>query len=182
MNKTSSNSIMIDFPEVRQSKDFTCGASALQAILYYYGLSYREEQLGKILKSSKNKGTLPSDMVKFCRKLGLHVTERHHMTIDEVKYYLGMKIPILVVFQAWGDPNMYEQNCDSGHYSVIIGMKGNKIIFEDPSIIGKGFIKTADFLNRWHDCDVHGNIYDHYGMMIFGLPIVYDSHKFYEIQ
>lgn len=35
--------VLIDFPEVRQSTNYTCGVSALQALLYYYGISYRED-------------------------------------------------------------------------------------------------------------------------------------------
>jgi len=36
---------------VRQSKSFTCGASSVQAILYYYGIDIREEELSELPRS-----------------------------------------------------------------------------------------------------------------------------------
>jgi len=172
-NKNSSNDLLIDFPEVRQTTDYSCGASALQAILYYYGLSYREDQLIEILRSNHNAGTPPSNIVTYCRKLGFIVIEKQHMTIDDIRYYLKQKIPILVAYQVSGASN----TCQNGHYSVIIGLQGDKLIFDDPAIIGKGFIRIADFFRRWYDCDIYGQQYVRYGIMIYGARIKYNSKK-----
>jgi hypothetical protein len=127
-----SDDLVLDFPEVRQSKDYTCGVSALQAILYYYGFSHREDQLEKMLKVKKSTGTPPSQIISWCRQMGFHVIEKDHMTIEEIRSFLSRQIPILVAYQAWGLPGTYQKTWDSGHYSVIIGVIGDKIIFEDP--------------------------------------------------
>lgn len=170
----------LDFPEVRQSKNYTCGASALQALLYYYGFSYREDQLEKLLKSNKNSGTSPIDIVSLCKKLGLNVIEKHNMTIDDIRHYLMNQIPILVSFQAWGLSNQYD-TYENGHYSIIIGIIGDKIIFEDPSIIGKGYIKIKEFMKRWHDYDKYDHQYLQYGIMIVGQTIKYHSNHIQRI-
>jgi len=181
---------VIDFPEVRQSKNYTCGVSALQAILYYYGISYREDELETLLATDPRSGTPPSAIVRLCRQLGLHVKEKHNMSIAQVKRSLRQKIPVLTVFQAWGSkgsPEQYATN-DNGHYSVIIGIVeaapglGPAIIFEDPLTIGKVYLKMDDFVHRWHDQDANGQLYQRYGIMISGPTAVYDSQLICEIE
>jgi predicted double-glycine peptidase len=176
------NFMMLDFPEVRQSTNYTCGASALQAILYYYGLSYREDQLEHLLGVTKDDGTNPHNVIKLCQKLGFSVSEKHGMTLRDIRSYLLRKIPILVAYQAWGDNKVYRDVWSSGHYSVIIGILEDKLIFEDPSLIGRGYIRIAEFLDRWHDVDSKGNTYRHYGIMVYGKPIVYNSNKICPIE
>ena len=182
MNQVKKSVKLIDFPEVRQSTDYTCGASALQAILYYYGMSYREDQLEQLLDVTKNNGTSPHNIITLCRRLGFTVIDKYHMTLDEVESYLDKKIPILVAYQAWGNNQSYHDIWTSGHYSVIIGMYDDKIIFEDPSLIGRGYIKKKEFLDRWHDVDDAGKVYHHYGIVIYGKPIRYDSNRIHPIE
>jgi predicted double-glycine peptidase len=172
---------IIDFPEVRQNAGYTCGVSALQAILYYYGYSLTESQLSHILGVTEKTGTNPQRIVSFCRKLGFHVIEQQHMTLKDVDHYLNQKMPILVSYQAWGTVESYLNSWSSGHYSVIIGAYDDKIIMEDPSLIGRGYLSTAEFLDRWHDVDSDGHIYHQYGIIICGKAIKYHTDKLYPI-
>jgi hypothetical protein len=171
--------IFIDFPEVRQSTDYTCGPSSVQAILYYYGISLGEDQLSELLKTDDNNGTQPKNIIQCCREMGLSAIDKQKMTINDIKYYLSRKIPILVVYQAWGD-NL--SGWDSGHYSVIIGLVGDNIIFEDPSLIGKGYIPIKEFMERWHDVDSTGKVYNRYGIMIYGMLVQYSSKTVHRIR
>jgi predicted double-glycine peptidase len=174
---------IIDFPEVRQGKNYTCGASSTQAILYYYGISYREDELENFLNTSKGKGTHPQDIINFFKKLGFKVEGKQKMTIADLKKYLNKKIPILVAYQAWPDKSIdYKNDWKDGHYSVVIGIEGDKIIFEDPSIINKGYIKTEEFIKRWHDVEWGGKKYIHYGIMIYGKKPKYNSKKILKIE
>lgn len=175
---------IIDFPDVRQSKDYTCGVSALQAILHYYGFSYREDQLSILLHTTNQFGTHPHNIISVCRRLGLTVVVRDHMSLDEIRFYLDNQIPILTLLQSWGNPKNYQDlNInDSGHYSIIIGIIGKYIIFEDPSLIGKGYITFDTFVKRWHDADASGHQYIRYGIMIYGKDIKYDSHRIQQIK
>jgi len=173
---------IIDFPEVRQSKNYTCGVSALQAILYFYGISYREDELESLLHVTETNGTEVNAVVNFCRQLGFHVTTKSNMTISQLQDYIKHDRPVLVVYQAWGSSgNDYQNVWSEGHYSVIIGFDGNKIIFEDPSLIGKGYLTINNFLHRWHDIDSHGRQYNGFGIIIDGKKVKYHSDIVQEI-
>lgn len=172
--------LVLDFPDVRQSRNYTCGVSSLQAILYYYGVSFREDELETLLKADPQTGTHSDNIISVCREFGLKAIEKHQMTIDDLRFYLGRKIPVVVSFQAWQDhkyKRSYKNIWDSGHYAVIIGIIGDLIIIEDPSLIGRGIITTDEFLHRWHDKDEKGNRYINYGIAIYGKPVKYHSDK-----
>jgi predicted double-glycine peptidase len=153
-NNTLSSDTLLDFSDTRQSLDYTCGASTVQAILYYYGFDYREDQLVNILRTNPKDGTKPSEIIALCRRLGLNVRQQHKMTIKHVIKCFHRKIPILVLFQAWD----HDDHCwDNGHYSIIIGIISDKLIFEDPSLIGRGYVTIDKFLGRWYDRDTNGH-------------------------
>lgn len=62
-----------------------------------------------------------------------------------------------------------------GHYSVVIGLESDKVVLEDPSSIGRGYIGRTEFLERWHDRDREGRRYEKYGIMVSGKPVVFNS-------
>jgi predicted double-glycine peptidase len=39
---------LLNLPDVRQSKSYTCGPSSLQAVLMYYGIEKREDILAEL--------------------------------------------------------------------------------------------------------------------------------------
>jgi len=172
------NKKVLDFPDVRQSRSYTCGASALQAILYYYGLSFREDELEALLHIDPKNGTAPRDIVRLCQHFALNVDEKQHMTIADLKSYLKRKIPVLVTMQAWNNTlQSYHKLWNSGHYSVVIGIISDFVIFEDPSLIGRGVLTINEFMDRWHDIDKYGHHYINYGIAIYGKRIKYHSDR-----
>jgi len=52
-------------PLVRQSRNFTCGAAALQGMLGYFGEDFREVQLEKFLGTHPNHGTSVASIANF---------------------------------------------------------------------------------------------------------------------
>jgi len=48
---------ILEFPELRQTYEYDCGANALQGILAYYGMEIREELIIKSAKTNKIYGT-----------------------------------------------------------------------------------------------------------------------------
>ncbi|MCU0680271.1 MAG: cysteine peptidase family C39 domain-containing protein [Planctomycetes bacterium] len=169
------NNSILDFPDVRQSNGYTCGCDALLAVLYYYGLGYREDKLAKILGTTKD-GTDPDAIIKFCRKLGFTV-ESGKMSIKKLKNYIDKKIPVIVAIQAWTDQKNvdWEKDYLDGHYTVVIGYNKDNIIFEDPSLLNKGYIPQSEFLTRWHDVDKHNKKYQNLGIAISGKKPKYNS-------
>lgn len=49
---------LINLPDVRQATDYTCGPSALQSVLMFYGEDLREGELAEKADSDPDKGTL----------------------------------------------------------------------------------------------------------------------------
>jgi hypothetical protein len=64
---------LISVPLVYQSNDYTCGISALQSVLYYYGKDFRQDELVKALEPDPIKGTNYKRIAEFVRSLGLRV-------------------------------------------------------------------------------------------------------------
>jgi predicted double-glycine peptidase len=170
-------SILLDFPSVRQSRDYTCGVAAFQAILEYYGISFREDQLEKLLGTTETDGTRPDQIVKLARHLGLQVIEMELMKIEDLAQCLRYGFPILVVFQSWcqKDCCQYAENDNNGHYAVIIGIDHQMIIFEDPSLVTRGYLPINQFIKRWHDRDAYGRHYRQYGIVFCGKPPAFRS-------
>lgn len=156
--------IIKNFPNLRQAHDFDCGATALQAVLAYYGI---DERAGKIMKQvgTTETGTPIEKIKETAKKYGLK-TEMAEMKIEDVKKYLGKKIPVILLLQAYGD----------GHYVVAIGCDKNKIYFEDPESIYRTFLTYEELEKRWHDV-IAGKEYVNYGIAIFGKKPAFDNNK-----
>jgi predicted double-glycine peptidase len=145
-------------PDVRQSTDYSCGAAALQAVLSYWGIDKREGELMAALKTTPRQGTHPLDIVRVVRELGLKAELREGLTLADLEGALRRGIPPIVDLQAWtvGNPSRagfaWADDWEDGHYVVLIGLDGQRLIFEDPSLLGtRGVIGRDEFFARWHD-------------------------------
>lgn len=163
---------LIEFPDTRQSTDYSCGAAALQAVLYYYGTDKREDQLRKELGTTDKDGTEPNAIVRVARKHGLTAELKKNGTVDDLKKYVDKSVPVIVAFQAWGDKKDYAKD-ENGHYGVVIGYDDRFIYIEDPSLLNYGKIAIKDFEKRWHDTDKNGKPYEGLMIVMGGKPIAY---------
>ena len=163
---------LLDFPEVRQGTDYTCGDSAMQSVLYYYGIEFREDQLIKRLHTTHD-GTDPGAIADFAKAEGFSV-DMHAMTIADIKQYIDQAIPVIVDIQAWSGHQHphYKGDYDDGHYVVVIGYDDERFIFEDPSMMNRGYLTFVEFLERWHDVEngPKGLHITHLGIAIYGKP------------
>jgi len=160
---------LISVPLTYQSYDYTCGVSALQSVLYYYGKDFRHEDLAKALEPDPIKGTNYKRMVEFARSLGFRVDVLTHMSLEDLKKLIDDRRPVIVLIQAWPDsPVRWQETWSEGHYAVAIGYDVRNIYFMDPSILGHyTFIPIQEFLDRWHDMDDQVKLI-HFGMVITG--------------
>lgn len=162
-----------DFPEVRQATDYTCGCAALQAVLYYYGIEFRENQLAEKLHTTQTDGTEPQAIADFATAEGFTVDMRA-MSIADIKQYVDKDIPVIVDIQAWSGHRHsdYQHDYADGHYVVVIGYDDEKLIFEDPSLLNRGYLLLSEFLERWHDIGngPHAAHISHRGIAIYGKP------------
>ena len=56
--------------QTRQMTEYSCGASALQSVLSYWGRDVEEEALMRLLGTNSDVGTFPEDMVRGAQALG----------------------------------------------------------------------------------------------------------------
>lgn len=165
------NAIKIQLPDTRQGEDYTCGASALQAVCGYFGVGPEEEyQYVEDMKMGRS-GSDPEHILRAVKKYKLNYKEYRPMSITQLKKSLDKGKPVILMIQAWSDyPNVkYEDDWDNGHWIVAIGCDRDGIYFEDPSLAAiRGFIKYPDLEIRWHDIEGHKkDKVDHYGLVIW---------------
>jgi len=161
-------------PLTRQATDYTCGASALQSVLRYYGDEYMETELANILKSDPNEGTGYNNIATFSRSEGYKVNIYKNMKYDDLKKLIDNKKPVIVLLQAWSEkPLDYSKDWEDGHYAVAIGYDDKKVYFMDPSTLGNyTFVPVQEFQNRWHDTDGTEKL-NHFGMVVEKTTIKY---------
>jgi len=164
----------ISFPDVRQSKSFSCGASAVQAILYYYGIEIREDKLISKLNTNSEEGTNINRIEKLFKEYNLKTKSQQLMTIDDLKSYIDKNIPVIICIQAWGDKNKDYSSYDNGHYVIAVGYDDKNIICEDPSLNdNRGSLSYQELDKRWHDIDGKNKL-EHFGIVVFGKPPKFD--------
>ena len=159
---------LLRLPLIPQSKDYTCGAAALQSVLLYYGEEFREDQLLEVLQSTVEEGTDYRRMVQFVMERGYRVAVLSEMSVQGLQEMIDRRIPVIVGLQAWPEqPVNWETSFDEGHYAVVVGYDKGNIYFMDPSTPGHyTFISTDEFLRRWHDKHRDGTILNRFGIMI----------------
>lgn len=164
---------LLPVPDVRQSTVYSCGASALQAVLMYYGEEFREDELMVMLGTDCEDGTTPAAMMALACKLGYQTELKENLTLVDLEESLGRGVPVIVAAQAWRETEQPEwsQRWDDGHYLVVIGLDGKNVYFEDPSLLAsRGVIPRAEFETRWHDVEADGRRYQGLGLFIWGKP------------
>jgi predicted double-glycine peptidase len=142
-------------PNVRQATDYTCGAAALMSILAYYGEESREDRLARELGATPEDGVPPPALLRVARAHGLVAELRENLSITDLAHAVDHGIPVLVAIQAWPErPHNLANEWADGHYVVVVSVDSDKLVFEDPSLLGsKGVLSHRDFQERWHDTD-----------------------------
>jgi len=167
----------IIFPNLRQTYDYDCGASALQSVLVYYGFEVREDEIMSASKTDR-KGTTIQGIINTVEKYGLKYLAKT-MDIAEVKSFIDKAIPVIMVVQAWANKQEIksEDDWDDSHYVVAIGYDAHKIYFADPSSFKTVFLKYKELKKRWHGLDINKQKYINYGLAIYGKKHVFDPKK-----
>jgi ABC-type bacteriocin/lantibiotic exporter with double-glycine peptidase domain len=168
---------VLDFPSIRQTYKWDCGANVVQSLLEYYGIDRREDNTIKSVGTDQS-GTSVIQIQKAFKKFGLNVYAGE-MMVDDIKKYIDNKIPIIIPLQAWTNKKKvnWEENWTDGHYVVVIGYDQKKIYFEDPSSFNRTYLAYAELKKRWHDEGVDGKKYINWGIAVYGKKPVYNSRK-----
>jgi uncharacterized protein len=143
-------------PDVRQATDYTCSASALQGVLAYYGIELREDVLAKELGATPEDGAPPEAIVRVAIAHGLQAVKRENMTVEDLAAAIAQGHPVIVEMQAWSDAprTSWADDWDDGHYAIVVAVDGDRLVFEDPSVLGsRAVLSRREFEERWHDID-----------------------------
>lgn len=144
--------IKLNFPTSRQDNYCSCGASAVQSTLKYYGIDEVLDSLSAELKMDVD-GINYKNIIKLFKKRKLEVVYGT-MNRKKLKEYIDKKIPIIIIIQAYKNNENQPYTLTSykdGHYVTVIGYSTRRFIIEDPSLNNElGYINNKDLDIRWH--------------------------------
>jgi predicted double-glycine peptidase len=163
----------------RQITDYSCGASALRAVLSYWGKEVDEAELMALLRTNSEVGTYPEDIAKGARSLGFDAEVAENLTLDQLERHTADGRPVIALAQVWlserdaGRP--LEEIWDNGHYVVVLGVDRDHVHFQDPFIrMSKAFVPRKTFEDHWHQVmggDLERNPkLIHVGIIVKGKP------------
>lgn len=98
-------------------------------------------------------GTTPDYIARAASDLGFTAEVRENMTLKDLVDNINNGTPTIVLVQAGNDTTgNWTKHTGDGRYMVVVGIDGENIYLEDPSILGsRGFIPLQEFLERWHE-------------------------------
>src|SRR5262245_33513250 len=139
----------------RQSTEYSCGASALQAVLSYWGRDVAEAELIELMHTNPEVGTYPEDIVRGARSLGFDAELKEGLTLDEVERRTAGGDPMIALGQVWrsqkGQASSVADEWDNGHYIVVLGVDKDYVYFQDPYVrMSKAFVPRRSFEEHWH--------------------------------
>lgn len=176
-NLSQNNTKFLNVPDVKQPSNYSCGPTALQAVLSYYGQDTNVDVLINMTNCTPENGTLPGNIANTATKLGFNAAVKENMSLEDLQQNINQGTPVIIDAQAWKNNETNSQNWTDdqfdGHYMVVIGIDSQNVYLEDPAILGsKGYINNQEFLDRWHDTyqDTNGSniTTNHLGIVITG--------------
>ena len=189
--KDISPDVFLEVPLYRQASSYTCGVACTLSILRYAGYDFdvREDRLAATLGSTPEDGTNYHSIVDYLNSvyyeeednLMFEAEAKMEMTIDDLMACLDEGKLVICAFQAWGDPEIYAEDYESGHYAVVIGYDDTNLYFMDPSTAGVyTYIPKVEFETRWHDYDKDGKC-EQLGIIVTPKQTAYDKSEIYKL-
>ena len=136
----------------RQRTNYYCGPAIIQMILAAFGVRITQLQAAKLAKTDKLKGratgsetgTSIKNMLAVLRSYNLLVRASNHRSISDIKKALHRDAIVIVCYR--------ERHYGWGHYSIVLGFRGQTIHLLDPDEGPAGiYMSVSEFQSRWHD-------------------------------
>ena len=137
----------------RQTTEYSCGASALQSVLAYWGKDVDERELMKLMGTTEEEGTYPEMIAKAARTLGFEAEVKQNLTLDEVRKFTAAGHPMIALAQVWlsEKSKAVKDEWDAGHYISVLGVDRENVHFQDPYVRNcKAFVPRDVFEAHWH--------------------------------
>ena len=140
----------------RQSTEYSCGASALQAVLSYWGKDVEEQELMQRLHTSPETGTYVGDIARVAREFGFSTEVKENLTLPDLHAAVTKGIPVIVCGQAWrsreDSDKSVQEDWEDDHYIVVLGMDNNYVYYQDPFVKrASAFVSHRVFEKSWHN-------------------------------
>lgn len=140
----------------RQSTEYSCGASALQAVLSYWGKDVEEQELMQRLNTSPETGTYVGDIARVAREFGFTAEVKEDLTLADLYVALRKGMPVIVCGQAWRSREQSDkspqEDWEDDHYIVVLGVDKNYVYYQDPfAKRGNAFVSHRVFEQSWHN-------------------------------
>ncbi len=141
-------------PDYRQQLPYDCGADCVRIVLDIFGIDVDEEELIEALGTNDVEGTRYANIVQYLRQAGLEATANTGMTLEDLKAATAQGNPVITPIQEYGTMKEEEEE-QSGHYVVALGLEDEKITLQDP-VAGRVVMPADEFLSHWVDLDGSG--------------------------
>ncbi len=140
----------------RQSTEYSCGASSLQAVLSYWGKDVDEQELMQRLHTSPETGTYVGDIARVAREFGFNAEVKENLTLEDLHAALKKDLPVIVCGQAWrsreDSDKSVQEDWENDHYVVVLGMDDKYVYYQDPfARRGNAFASHRLFEESWHN-------------------------------
>lgn len=132
---------MLKIKLFQQTKGF-CGPASLRMVLDFYGIKKTEKEVANIIGATKD-GCSTDKVVSAIKKLGFKVEYKVGSNISELEKVTNKGIPVIIYWTRHG----------GGHFSVIYGVKNNRVYIADPRMKRKISLDLKTFLPIWDDPD-----------------------------
>ena len=136
----------------RQTTEYSCGASALQSVLAWWGKDIDERELMTLMGTSEEEGTYPERIAQAARALGFDAEVREGLTLDEVQTITAGGDPMIALAQVWrgAKSGKLGEDWDAGHYISVLGVDADNVYFQDPYVRNcKAFVPREFFEAHW---------------------------------
>lgn len=153
---------MLSVPIIQQIKPYSCGAACAYAVLRYWQPECelrRESDLWEQLDIDEECGVEADDIASTMRRRGLVAAVRKGATIGDLVSACSTGATAIVLLQAHRDDasRPWSECWEDGHYVVLVGTRGDRAYFMDPSTHdGYVWLDFDELAERWHSHDDEG--------------------------
>ncbi|RJR12548.1 hypothetical protein C4585_03515 [Candidatus Parcubacteria bacterium] len=128
-----------------QMNNYYCGPAVIVTALRSYGIRVTQREAAKRAKTTKEKGTSTSGLVRALKSFGLRVHASGKSTLKDVRKGIGEGITVIVCYT--------EPKAEEGHYAVVMGFHGDQIYLASPDERGSALVAMPlkEFERRWKD-------------------------------
>lgn len=145
---------MITLPDVRQTRDYDCGAAAVNCVLAHFGQRTR----GPVALANVVQGMAPDTVEAYFHSVGLPVV-KGNMQLSDLKHFTATGRPVLCPITM---PD------GEGHWVVVRGVVRGKVFFQDPAAGPRDLRASGprSFEAAWESWSASGFAYKCWGIAV----------------